>query len=187
MGSSRKRDDLNSQQSAPRSHLYEFLQDPQNRVEYAWGALENDASNLLCEAFNGSTPKLSQAEFGRRIGVSRARANQILDGEAKNLTIGVLGRAAGALGLRWKLSLHDLFSGEERYSYVVGPVDPSCAFDHPQKFSYLQGGEQTSGGGEWKLAEAQMEPHVDDFVSVRTRVSHGNNRYVIDQTVKIAP
>jgi len=116
--------------------MQDSLADPRFRADYSASLLRVSVSGLLRNAFSASG--LSQTQFGRGIGVTRARANQILSGDPPNFTLDLAGRAAGCLGFRWNLVLEDIESGSVRYSIDLPTIVHPETTQRPV-FSYLEG------------------------------------------------
>jgi transcriptional regulator with XRE-family HTH domain len=102
------------------SFLSILLKDAGVQADYARSALETQVHYLLHEAFLKSG--LNQAEIARRLSVSRQRVHQVLSGDAPNLTLGLMGRAAGVLGLKWRLALDDINTDEEQFAVSSSPI-----------------------------------------------------------------
>jgi len=100
-------------QQADETLLEVLLSDQSLRVQYASAKAEGDVLELLRMAHHATG--ISQAELARRLDVSRARVSQVLSGEPKNLTVRLMGRIAGALGLQWRLALDDIQTSEQRF------------------------------------------------------------------------
>jgi transcriptional regulator with XRE-family HTH domain len=92
----------------------------QQRSHLVSGTLQLHVAVLLQEAFRDA--RLTKASLAQRMDISRARVGQILDGEPHNFTLDLIGRAAGAMGLSWHLSLRDFWSHQELYTVNVSPV-----------------------------------------------------------------
>ena len=99
-----------------KTYVDHLLENAALRPAYVEGSLGADAHLLLAQAFEASG--LTQTEFGTRMGVTRARASQIINGDG-NLTLSLMARAAAALDMAWRVQLEDLFSGELRHSLAT--------------------------------------------------------------------
>ena len=102
------------------SYLQAASRDPAARAYFASAAIQLQVSQLMADAFADSG--LTKSELAKRMDVSRARVSQILDGEPQNFTLDLVGRAAGALGLVWRISLDDYWSGEAKFTLESSPV-----------------------------------------------------------------
>jgi|GEM_PF-2853792 len=105
------------------SLLLQRLRDPAHAVGHAESLLRISANALIYEAFDRSD--MSCRELGERLGVSKARAHRIVGDNSVNFTISLLGRVAGAMGLRWRIALEDVITGQLRHDFPLPAVDDS--------------------------------------------------------------
>jgi transcriptional regulator with XRE-family HTH domain len=100
--------------------VQEWSKDPAARAGYASARLQIHVSDLLNSALESSgVPK---SELARRLGITRARMSQILNGVPQNFTLDLVGRAAGALDLLWEVKLVDYYSQEDRHGFASTPI-----------------------------------------------------------------
>lgn len=88
---------------AETTFLEALLQDESARIDFAGAALEVDVQAQIAEVMEAND--VSQAELGRRLGISRSRINQVVSGDPKNLTLGLVGRIGEALNAEWRIRL----------------------------------------------------------------------------------
>lgn len=113
---------MNPTPTPRRTHLQSVGANDQQRSHLVSGTLQLHIAVLLQEAFRES--ELSKSQLASRMDLSRARVGQILDGEPHNFTLDLIGRAAGAMGCSWHVSLRDFWTHDEKYTIDMSPIDP---------------------------------------------------------------